>query len=119
MRFHDTLQVVFDKNIEKTNLQIAPMLLIPFVENAFKHGAIINGKLKVTILLKTTENELFFEVVNTSIEDNNLEYGIGLDNIKKRLEMLYPNGHKIKIEQLKNSFKVQLEISNLKTRNHE
>ncbi len=119
MRFHDTLEVKIDKSIENENAQIAPMLLIPFVENAFKHGAIVKGKLKVNILLVTKGNELFFEIKNTSIKDHNSEKGIGLENIKKRLEMLYPSVHKINIEQHENSFKVQLVISNFKTLNNE
>ncbi len=110
MRFHDTLEVKIEKEIENKNSQIAPMLLIPFVENAFKHGTIVKGKLKVNILLKTKGNELFFKIVNTSMKDTNLEKGIGLENIKKRLEMLYPSVHKIKIEQSENKFKVQLVI---------
>jgi hypothetical protein len=119
MRFHDTLEVKIEKNIKNENSQIAPMLLIPFVENAFKHGAIFKGKLKVNILLKTKEDELFFKISNTSMEDHNFEKGIGLENIKKRLEMLYPGVHKIDIEQRENSFSVQLVISNLKTLNNE
>lgn len=119
MRFHDTLEVKIEKNIENENAQIAPMLLIPFVENAFKHGAIVKGKLKVNILLETKGNELFFEIKNTSIKDQNYEKGIGLENIKKRLNMLYPSVHKIDIEQHENSFKVQLVISNFKTLNNE
>jgi len=119
MRFHDTLDVKIEREIENENSQIAPMLLIPFVENAFKHGAIVKGKLKVNILLKTTGNELFFEIINTSMKDNNYEKGIGLENIKKRLEMLYPRVYKIEIEQRENSFKVQLVISNLKVLNNE
>jgi len=119
MRFHDTLEVKIEREIENENSQIAPMILIPFVENAFKHGAIVKGKLKVNILLKTKENKLFFKIINTSIKGNNSEKGIGLENIEKRLEMLYPNVHQIEIEQRENSFKVQLVITNLKIVNNE
>ena len=114
MRFHDTLEVIFEKNIENENFQIAPMLLIPFVENAFKHGAIVNGKLKVNILLKTKKDTLLFEISNTSMKDDDFEKGIGLENIQKRLELLYPCVHKIEIKQFENGFKVQLKISKLK-----
>ena len=119
MRFHDTLEVEIEKKIENENAQIAPMLLIPFVENAFKHGAIIQGKLKVYIVLETKGNELFFEIANTSKNDVNSEEGIGLVNIKKRLEMLYPEVHEIEIAHHENSFKVQLVIKNLKVLNNE
>ncbi|MBT8316933.1 MAG: histidine kinase [Lutibacter sp.] len=119
MRFHDTLEVKIEREIENENSQITPMILIPFVENAFKHGAIVKGKLRVTMLLKTKGDKLFFEIMNTSIKDTNFEKGIGLENIKKRLEMLYPNAHNIEIEQRENSFTVKLTIRNLNILNNE
>jgi sensor histidine kinase YesM len=114
MRFHDTLEVKIYRKIENENIHIAPMLLIPFVENAFKHGTLVKGRLKVTIFLKTIGDKLFFEIENTSSNESNSSKGIGLININKRLEMLYPNRHNIEIEQYKNNFKVQLIIHNLK-----
>jgi hypothetical protein len=90
------------------------MLLIPFVENAFKHGDIINGSLKISILIKAVEDELFFEIENTSFKENKINNGIGLENIAKRLEMLYTNSYGLKTNQTANCFKVKLTISNLK-----
>jgi hypothetical protein len=118
MRFHDTLDVVITKNIENENVQIAPMLLIPFVENSFKHGTIIDGKLSVKIHIKYTENVLFFEITNSYLKEQNTINGIGLENIEKRLAMLYQNCYNLKIEQHNKLFKVQLEINNLKTKNN-
>ncbi|MFD1293453.1 sensor histidine kinase [Lutibacter holmesii] len=119
MRFHDTLEVTIEKKIENKNAQIAPMLLIPFVENAFKHGAIEKGKLIVHMILETKNDELFFEIGNTSKFEANTEKGIGLENIEKRLKMLYPNVHEIEIIQQENNFSVQLKIKNLKVLNNE
>ncbi|KGL61901.1 sensor histidine kinase [Polaribacter sp. Hel1_85] len=110
MRFHDTLQVSFKIENINDSLQISPMLLIPFVENSFKHGAIIDGVLKVDINLKIENNKLFFEIKNFSSKEKDTENGIGLENIKKRLLMLYPNKHQLKIEETSLSFKVTLEI---------
>ena len=110
MRFHDTLQVRFKKQNIKNGLQIAPMLLIPFVENSFKHGAVVNGVLKVDINLKIESNKLFFQIENFSSEEKDTANGIGLENIKKRLQMLYLNKHQLKIEEKNLSFKVTLEI---------
>ena len=56
IRFQDTLKVSFSSNIIDSNKQIAPMLLIPFVENAFKHGSLINGFLKVDIQINLVED---------------------------------------------------------------
>jgi two-component system LytT family sensor kinase len=113
MRFHDTLEVKTNIEVSNNTIQIAPMLLIPFVENAFKHGDIINGSLKVSIQIKTEGNVLFFEIKNTSIKENKINNGIGLENIAKRLEMLYPNSHTLETSQTANHFKVNLTINNL------
>lgn len=113
MRFHDTLEVKTAIKVSNKNIQIAPMLLIPFVENAFKHGDIINGSLKVNITVKIKEDVLFFKVENSSIKENKTSKGIGLENIAKRLEMLYPDTHKLENLQTEDRFIVKLTISNL------
>lgn len=113
MRFHDTLEVETNIEVSNNTIQISPMLLIPFVENAFKHGDIINGSLKVIIHIKTENDVLFFEIENTSIKDNKTNNGIGLENIAKRLEMLYSNYYTLEVNQTATNFKVKLTISNL------
>jgi len=114
MRFHDTLEVKIEKHITNDAIEIAPMLLIPFVENSFKHGTIINGKLTVAIDLKFEDDILNFIIVNSFIRDDENIGGIGLENIKKRLEMLYPNKHSIEIIQRKGQFIVVLKIHDLR-----
>jgi len=114
MRFHDTLEVKMNINILNKNIQIAPMLLIPFVENAFKHGDIINGSLGVFINLKTERDAVYFEVKNSSIKENKADKGIGLENIAKRLEMQYSDNYTLETNQTDNYFKVKLSIRNLK-----
>ena len=113
MRFHDTLEVAVETSVLNENIQISPMLLIPFVENAFKHGTIIDGKLKVSICIKTKENKLFFTIVNSSIVEKNVIKGIGLENIEKRLNMLYPKSYNLAMNQIDNKFRIALEIHNL------
>ncbi len=110
MRFHDTLKVNFSKDKLNDSLQIPPMLLIPFVENSFKHGVIIDGVLNVDIHLKTANNCLLFEVENSSKRKEETSTGIGLQNIRKRLEMLYPAKHQLEIIENNDTFKVHLKI---------
>ena len=110
MRFHDTLIVNFKKEKLNDTLQIPPMLLIPFVENSFKHGVIIDGSLKVDIHLKIANNCLFFEIENSSKRKEETNTGIGLPNIRKRLEMLYPDKHQLELIRNNNTFKVHLKI---------
>jgi two-component system LytT family sensor kinase len=113
MRFHDTLEVVVEKSIEDSDMQVAPMLLIPFVENSFKHGTIIDGKLKVHMVIKTTAKTLDFEIVNSSTRDQEVVPGIGLENSRKRLAMLYPDKYILETKQEENQFKVTLKMYDL------
>ncbi len=110
LRFHDTLKVNFNKDNFNDSLQIPPMLLIPFIENSFKHGVIIDGVLKVDIQLKTENNCLFFEIENSSKRKEEKNIGIGLPNIRKRLEMLYQDKHQLEIIENNDTFKVYLKI---------
>ena len=111
LRFHDTLEVNLIKGDDISEMYIAPMLLIPFVENSFKHGAIIDGCLAIMIAVKSNSEMLFFEVENSVLEKTNDSTGIGLENIKKRLEMLYPNAYTLEINRTDKLFKVQLAIN--------
>ena len=109
-RFRDSLKIMFHKNIIDDKLEIAPMLLLPFVENAFKHGAQIDGIVNVLISLKVDENELNFTIKNSAISKENSKKGIGLDNIKKRLEMFYPGQHFLEVLQEEKVFIVNFKI---------
>ena len=86
--------------------------LIPLVENAFKHGNLIDGFLQVNILIEVDNNSLRFLIKNTvkQDQDHNTEPGIGLENIKKRLDLIYPNAHELMINQKKNQYEVFLTI---------
>lgn len=109
-RFHDTLHVTLQKKGSIAGITVAPMLLIPFVENSFKHGAIIEGHLNISMSIAMKENTLFFEIANSAHEKNESDQGIGLENIQKRLEMLYKNQYSLKIDHHQNLFTVQLTI---------
>jgi two-component system LytT family sensor kinase len=110
-RFQESLQVIFDKNVKDNQFEIAPMLLLPFVENAFKHGNQIDGVLKVTMYVKVDKNELNFTIENSAIKKEHSKNGIGLENIKKRLEMLCKNQYFLEISSEEKMFKVNLKIA--------
>jgi LytS/YehU family sensor histidine kinase len=116
IRFQDTLIVEFKSDEIANEIQVAPMILIPFVENAFKHGDLVHGFLSIIIEIKFVENTLFFGIKNSVIEkdDKNPGKGIGLENIKKRLSILYDNSYKLEINQEANWYIARLSISNLK-----
>ena len=113
IRFYDTLKINFTKEIENQNRQIAPMLLLPFVENAFKHGSVIDGFLIVNIHLKERENEYYFNIKNTYKQRDTID-GLGLKNIKERLEILYPGNYNLKIDTKPNWFEVTLKLNHSK-----
>ncbi|SFZ94537.1 hypothetical protein SAMN05428642_104236 [Flaviramulus basaltis] len=108
LRFNDTLKITFKTNNIDDTQKIAPMLLLPFVENSFKHGVIHKGVLNVDIDLVCETNKINFSIINTSKKPDTTSRGIGLENIKKRLDLLYPNQYAIKIDNEASSFKVEL-----------
>ncbi len=109
-RFSDSLVVNFHVDNYDENLRISPMLLLPFVENSFKHGSKVDSKLSVNINLSIVEEKLMFTIENTYQLQKNEKPGIGLDNIKKRLELLYKNNYKLSILE-EETFKIILEIN--------
>ncbi len=111
MRFRDTLNIQFTKNLDASNIPIAPMLLLPFVENSFKHGAIVNGQLRINMHISNEENLLHFSIENSCNDVNDEAPGLGLDNIKKRLELLYKNDYKLSIDSNADNFKVSLTLT--------
>ncbi|MDY7396841.1 histidine kinase [Aureibaculum sp. 2210JD6-5] len=116
IRFQDTMKVVFVADKIPNKIQIAPMILIPFVENAFKHGSLINGFLQIKIVINFSNDTLNFAIKNTALQDKTKQEnaGIGLKNIKKRLDILYLDNYTLIITEKENWYNVNLTILNLK-----
>jgi two-component system, LytTR family, sensor kinase len=114
MRLADEVEVFFTCEGDTDGILIEPMLLIPFVENAFKHGVSYTENTSITIELKLTEYNLFFKVVNPARHNEQIvdrSSGIGLHNILRRLELLYPERHQLYIQNNAGSYKVELTIN--------
>jgi two-component system, LytTR family, sensor kinase len=93
--------------------EIAPLLLLPLVENAFKHGLSTpskNGWLKVKIGLHQSTLSVVIENAKAPVLVSKSKGGIGLGNLQKRLELLYPSRHHLELEDKKDSFLVKLVI---------
>jgi two-component system, LytTR family, sensor kinase len=116
MRFRDNLCVEMDLPSDIENIYIAPMLLIPLVENSFKHGEQINGILNIEITLKADEEKLCFSIKNSikSDPEQNSKSGIGIKNMEKRLDFLYKDKHSLSILRNSNSFEAQLSLTHSK-----
>ena len=117
LRTSRSADIVIDTQIDEqlNNLQITPMLLIPFVENAFKHGISLQQPSHIKVTLQTKENTLYFDVHNSiHIKPDNdpekLKSGIGLTNVKQRLALLYPNRHELIIRESAKEFFIHLTI---------
>ena len=110
-RLPKTAHVQFDKVIETKDPEIAPLLLLPLVENAFKHG-VIGGATDIRMDLTLREGQLNFDVRNhvPSVDKNNVPGGIGLQNLRRRLSLLYPNHHSLEISPATDTYLVRLSI---------
>jgi two-component system, LytTR family, sensor kinase len=114
-RFGKNVLVMADLQKPDANYEIEPMLLIPFVENAFKHGTgLIEGAI-IKVQLRVENNKLNFTVQNKydplSTETKDKTSGIGLANVKRRLNLLYGNKHNLLITQKDNWFTVSLQLN--------
>jgi two-component system, LytTR family, sensor kinase len=114
LRFGNRADIDFKVEGELLQQQIEPMLLITFVENSFKHGvSSMKERVWVKIHIALEEGRLIFEVSNSKTEGSRAEQaagGIGLENLKRRLQLLYPGQHQLSIEDGKNEYRVQLII---------
>ena len=115
-RQHDSKNITFKKSIENENYTIYPMLLLPLVENSFKHG--IKGDINNTFIninMEQTTDAFLFYIENNyskkSIGDNNEYSGLGLENIKQNLEIVYPKKHELKISKTEDKFMVTLKLN--------
>lgn len=115
VRFEEDVQINLNTEGEATSQIIEPMLMIPFVENAFKHGVGMVLEPIIDVSLKITEKELFFSVKNKiapePVEDKDNSSGIGLKNVNRRLELLYPNAHHLDIQNTGDWFVVTLNLT--------
>lgn len=95
-------------------LQIAPMLLIPFVENAFKHGVNSEQKSYIKIDIGMNKNELQLSVVNNKVDiqqSASESSGLGIENTRHRLNLIYPSKHLLVINDTEKQFNVSLYIN--------
>lgn len=120
IRFQETLRISLSIEAVDENIQIAPMLLIPLMENAFKHGKIIDNYLRINIRAEVSDNQLIFVIKNTTSPHNSKSKngGIGLENVKKRLDLHYKNNHQLTFEQTDNWYTASLTIFKLNKKNN-
>jgi len=108
-----SLKVSFPEKYDDIN--IPPLIFIPFIENAFKHGVSNREKSFIYISMTTGVDSIMFRCANSMIkareESDPLESGIGLENVTKRLNLLFPGKHEIKINKSDKEFEILLQIN--------
>lgn len=106
------LDISFTKDILENN-KISPLILLTFIENAFKHGVVNETqKAKIQLNLVCKKNQIIFCIENTKPQNEFASVSnksqIGLVNVRKQLDLLYPKKHQLEIEETKTNFKVKL-----------
>ncbi len=114
-RHRESEKIEFKHNIDNDNYLIYPMLLLPLIENSFKYG--IKGDMNntfINISLTQKDDEFVFYIENNYSEDSlnetNEYSGVGIENIKKNLEIVYSKKHEFKISKIKDKFIVSLKL---------
>ncbi len=115
LRYGEKLRIEIQIEENINSFKIAPLLLLPFAENCFKHGGIgTNGFFDITIHLQITNQQLFFQIKNSKKSKkriDNVSGGVGLKNIQQRLQLLYPNKHELKIKDEKDFYTIRLTLN--------
>ena len=116
LRFERNCMVTFHVDGEAANIRIPPMILIPFVENAFKHGTFRKPEHPLKIQLSIGNNIIVFMVENhvdpvkAVTPEASGAPGMGLDNVKRRLDLLYPANYSLVIDQTDKFYRIKLKI---------
>lgn len=116
LRHGDSLACSFTKELSDPTTQIAPLLLLPLVENAFKHGTSKSKKAEINLHLKVDQKNIDFSISNS--RNGNIPYksisssgsGIGIVNLKRQLSLNYPDRHDLQIESNDSNYSVVLNL---------
>jgi two-component system LytT family sensor kinase len=115
LRYGERLRIQKEEDLQNSHTEIAPLLLFPFVENSFKHGASKKkDQVWIKIRIRTDPQGLRFEVENNKYAEPpggpKSAGGLGLANVQKRLKILYPRRHSLDIRSEDSTFYVCLQI---------
>ncbi len=114
LRLSPKVELVVDFPKEFTDFSVAPLLFISFVENAFKHGVSLRERSFIHISMKIEDRNIRFVCENSrgksSQPGDGQHSGIGLENVKKRLNLLFPNRHELSINENESTFQIELVI---------
>ena len=112
-RLRETVVINYTVSGDPMDYKIAPLILFSFIENAFQHGVSPEEESKIDIDLSVVEKEVRLYVYNkkVTISDHATGLGIGMNNARKRLELLYPDQHRLKVTETDKDYAIDLTIS--------
>ena len=113
MRYSDNVRISLDVPEILPDSLLPPLLLVIFVENAFKHGISYRNKSFVEISLKPQADRLLFNCRNSrqqKPQDENMKGGVGLSNVRRRLDLLFPGNYTLDIKEQEDTYTVYLDI---------
>ncbi len=123
LRHGEKLEVKSEFPDDANQVMTPPMLLLPFLENSFKHGKGHHKKAFIDLKIEIQADRLQFTLINSferaEQEAKSESSGIGLNNIQKRLKLLYPDAHQLEINHKENTFEVMLSLETDKIKMHE
>jgi two-component system LytT family sensor kinase len=112
LRKEKTFNINFTYDCAVKSFEIAPLLFIPFIENAFKHSSAFKTEPNIVdVSIKKINGDVVLNVMNTISQTSKTNEGIGLINVKRRLDLLYANRYKLLIDKQPTLFKVTLSIA--------
>ncbi len=113
LRYTDKLEIIADFPLVPAQISIPPLLFISLIENAFKHGVSYKEPSYIHIQMKTEEGKVHFTCENSKHVRGGKEHGIGTENVKKRLKLLFGNNYTYAITENEKSYHVLLIIPSL------
>ncbi len=112
MRLENTVNILFDAENINPDMPIAPLLLISFVENAFKYGINPEQVSEIFILISCARDTFLLQVINEKVhvQNSDLKNETGIVNVRRRLDLLYPDQHELNITETDNKYVVELKL---------
>jgi two-component system, LytTR family, sensor kinase len=113
IRYNERLNLSYNEEIERHDIPISPLMFLPVIENCFKHGSSNQlAEAQIDISIRQKKDELWLETFNTRdpslIVSSNEKGGIGLRNLRRQLDLLYPGKHRLNIEESDHTYFFQL-----------
>ena len=111
LRYSDKVEIVVDRDKSFPDVLVAPLITITYVENAFKHGVSYRLKSFIHITSHVKDGRFLFSCVNSKHKESTEKHGgVGLENTRKRLDLIYGDDYKLDIEDSEETYSVRLEI---------